>query len=237
MHPFGRWMGSWVLIFIFCVLGFCSGCGVRIPVASRPSPTGGTGGTSGGSSQANISVNPASLPFGNVTLNATATQSVTISSTGTATLQITSVAASGAGFALSPAPALPLSLAAGQSATLYVAFTPTIAGNATGGLTIASNAANSASAAVSLSGAGIEKVWTVNLAWQAPDAASTIAGYNVYRAVSGTGAYAQLNGSPVTATTYSDASAGTGNWDYVVRSVDANGMLSGPSNVYTAVIP
>ena len=240
MHPFGRWMGSWGLVFTSCVLGLCSGCGVQIPVASGTSGTSGGGGSGGGnpgSSQAMISVNPASLPFGNVTLNTTATQPVTLSSTGTATLQIASVAASGAGFALSVAPALPLNVPAGQSATVYVAFTPAIAGSATGGLRIVSNAANSASTAVILSGAGIEKLWTVVLTWGAPKGGSAIVGYNVYRAASGTRAYVLLNASPMTDTTYSDASPGAGSWDYVVRSVDTSGVLSGPSNVYTAVIP
>jgi hypothetical protein len=234
MRPFRRWIGPLVVLFSGCVTIFCAGCGVTVPVANSSSGPNGGGGPFPAQPQASISINPTSLPFGSVTLNTTATQPVTVSSTGNATLQVTTLAVSGSGFALSTPPALPLP--PGQSATVYVTFTPIASGNATGGLSIASNAANASTAAVALSGTGMTKTWSVDLTWS-PPGTGAIMGYDVYRAVSGTAAFMQLNVLPITATMYSDTGVSTGSWDYVVRSVDVSGAVSGPSNVFTAVIP
>ena len=236
MRPFRRSTGPLAALFGGCVLTFCAGCGVTVPVVN------GSSGTTGGNpapaqSQASISIHPTTLSFGSVVLTTTATQPITISSTGNATLQITALGASGSGFALSTPPSLPLSLAPGQSATLYVTFAPTVAGDATGGLSIISNAANASTSAVTLSGTGMTKTWSVQLTWSAPVNGNTIVGYDVFRAISGTGAFTQLNASPIAVTMYSDPGVSTGNWDYVVRSVDVNGAVSGPSNVFTAAIP
>ncbi len=64
-----------------------------------------------------------------------------------------------------------------------------------------------------------------------------MAGYNVYRAVSG-GSYQLLNGSVNTPTTFADSTVKNGVvYKYEVTSVDAEGNESAPSNVYTATIP
>lgn len=236
MRPFRRCTGPLVVLFSGCVLAFCAGCGVTIPVVNGSSGT--TGGTPApAQSQASISIHPATLPFGSVVLSTTATQPITVSSTGNATLRITALGASGSGFALSTPPSLPLSLEPGQSATLYVTFTPMVAGDATGGLSIMSNAANASTSAVTLSGTGMTKAWSVELTWSPPAGGNTIMGYDVFRAVSCTGAFTQLNASPIAVAMYSDPGVSTGSWDYVVRSVDVSGALSGPSNVFTAAIP
>jgi hypothetical protein len=236
MRPFRRCTGPLVVLFSGCALAFCAGCGVTIPVANGSSGT--TGGTPApAQSQASISIQPTTLTFGSVVLNTTATQPITVSSTGNATLQITALGASGSGFALSTPPSLPLSLAPGQSATLYVTFTPMVVGDAIGGLSIVSNAANASTSAAALSGTGMTKAWSVQLTWSPPANGNTIVGYDVFRAVSGTGAFTQLNASPIPVTMYSDPGVSTGNWDYVVRSVDVSGAVSGPSNVFTVAIP
>lgn len=78
----------------------------------------------------------------------------------------------------------------------------------------------------------------VQLAWDAPSAGTDpIAGYDVYRAVSGSGNFALLNGPVVSTTSYSDMNVPSGNWDYEVRSVDASGVSSAPSNVFTIAVP
>lgn len=239
MHETRGVRGTWMLL-AGCLLILLSGCGVRTPGTNATNGTGGTGGTGGGGAapQATIAVTPASLAFGNVALNTTATQPVSIASTGTASLQITALAVSGSGFALSPAPALPVSVASGATYIVNVVFAPTAAGDVTGGLSITSNASNTPTLNMGLSGSGIQRTYSVDLTWQVPSSsADPIAGFNVYRAVSGSGNFVQINGALVTSAAYSDTSTGPASWDYEIRSVDANGVLSAPSNVFTAVIP
>lgn len=231
--------GTWAIVG--CIFIFLSGCGVQIAGTSKTNGTSGTGGTGGAPAQASIAVTPGSLAFGNVNLNTTATQTVVIASTGTAPLQISAVTINGNGFALSAAPALPLSVAPGATYTAEVIFAPAATGNTAGGLFITSNATNAPQTSVAMSGSGIQAAqptWEVDLTWQAPgSSADPIAGYNVYRAVSGSEAFGQLNAVPVTTTAYVDATVTSGTWDYLIRSVGKSGAVSGPSNVYTAAIP
>lgn len=237
MHETRGVRGTWVL-FAGCALSLLCGCGVQVSGANGKNGTINSGGSGGAPGQASIAVTPGSLAFGNVALNTTARQTVAIASTGTAPLQITALAVTGGGFALSAAPALPLSLAPGATYTAEITLTPAASGNAAGTLSITSNATNAPAVSMALSGLGITTSYTVQLTWQAPvDDDDPIVGYNVYRAISGSGNFAQLNGAPVPTVSYSDPTAGPGDWDYVVRSVDASGAVSSPSNVYTAAIP
>jgi fibronectin type 3 domain-containing protein len=65
-----------------------------------------------------------------------------------------------------------------------------------------------------------------------------VAGYNVYRAPSGSTSYQQINPSLVTLTSYSDTSVQDGQtYDYIVESVDAEGNTSSPSNMASVPIP
>jgi fibronectin type 3 domain-containing protein len=62
-------------------------------------------------------------------------------------------------------------------------------------------------------------------------------GYNVYRSIGG-GSYQLLNTSVNTPTSFTDATVLSGDsYNYEVTSVDASGVESAPSNVYTAAIP
>lgn len=65
-----------------------------------------------------------------------------------------------------------------------------------------------------------------------------VAGYDVFRAVSGSSNYVQVNATTLTSTGYVDAAAAL-TWstifDYIAESVDASGVKSSPSN--TAVVP
>jgi hypothetical protein len=81
--------------------------------------------------------------------------------------------------------------------------------------------------------------YEVDLIWYAPDdSADPVVGYNVYRSASGAGEYALLNTEVVTVTGFADMTPVIEvSYDYVVTSVDANGVESVPSNVYTAAIP
>ncbi|MGH9541684.1 MAG: choice-of-anchor D domain-containing protein, partial [Terriglobales bacterium] len=85
----------------------------------------------------------ASVSFGSVQVGQSATGSVVLTNTGTATVTISAATVTGAGFALgSGAPARPLAVAAGQSATLPVRFAPTTSGTASGTLSVGSDASN-----------------------------------------------------------------------------------------------
>lgn len=77
----------------------------------------------------------------------------------------------------------------------------------------------------------------VQLSWNAPSG-STIAGYNVYRAVVGVSNYALLTASLDLQTSFTDASVLSGStYAYVVTSVDSAGMESSPSDSTQVSIP
>ena len=185
-----------------------------------------------------LSVNSSSIAFGSVTLNTTATQTVTLTSSGTLPVTVSSAAIAGTGFALSGG-TFPTNLNPGQSVTLNVQFNPTVAGAATGTLKVVSNSATSPTTVITLTGTGASASHEVDLSWAAPTSSSTaVAGYNVYRATTGTSSYQQLNTSLATATTYVDSNVQSGqSYDYMVKSVDSSGATSAPSNIATALIP
>ena len=79
----------------------------------------------------------------------------------------------------------------------------------------------------------------VQLSWNAPDTSvAAILGYNVYRATAGLSNYALLNTSLDQQTTFADTGVVSGStYEYVVKSVDSNGMESSPSNSTQVTIP
>ena len=106
-------------------------------------------------------------------------------------------------------------------------------------MTITSNATSGATQTIALTGTGVAPLtYSVQLSWTAPaSSADPVVSYNVYRAT-GTGAYQKLNTAVNTPTTYTDATVTSGTtYNYEVTSVDASGVESTPSNVYTAAIP
>jgi hypothetical protein len=183
-----------------------------------------------------LSVDATSVGFGNVEVNTPATQSVTLTSTGTAPVTVNSATVTGAGFSVSGA-TLPATLNPGQEITLSVQFDPSKAGAATGQLTIASNSSTGSTAIISLSGTGTSP--EVELSWDAPSSPSDpVVGYNVYRAPTGTGDFQLLNSTAVRDTAYLDSTVQSGlTYDYIAESVDASGVESGPSNIFTVTIP
>ncbi len=100
-----------------------------------------------------LSINPASLSFGDVSVGASASQSITLASNGAAPLTVSSATIGGSGFSLSGA-SFPLTLNPGQSTALDITFAPTSAGTSTGQIVILSNAVNQNTVDVALSGQG-----------------------------------------------------------------------------------
>ena len=102
-----------------------------------------------------VSLSVTTLSFGNVVIGTTsATKNVTLTNTGTAQLSITSIVASPP---YAQTNTCGSSVNAGKKCTISVTFTPTVAGTASGSLTINDNASNSPQT-VSLNGSGVVAV-------------------------------------------------------------------------------
>ena len=76
----------------------------------------------------------------------------------------------------------------------------------------------------------------VVLTWSAPASSpDPVTGYNVYRTEAGSRAFARLNDSPITSTTYTDNNVQPGAaYTYYVVSVDAHGNQSAPSESWSS---
>ena len=185
-----------------------------------------------------LTLGATSVAFGDVALNSPATQTVKLTSSGTATLTISTGSATGTGFSLGGM-SFPATLNPGQTATLQIQFTPTLAGNASGSVILTSNAAGGPTATIALSGTGQMVTYEVALSWSPPaDPANLVAGYNVYRAAGGNPSYQLLNGSVHAGTSFTDITVQNGtSYSYYVESVDAAGNQSVPSNIYSVDIP
>lgn len=99
-----------------------------------------------------LSLSPATLAFGDVSVGGTASENVTLENTGNAPLTISAANLSGSAFSVSGL-STPLTLGTDQSSTFSVQFAPTADGNVIGGITFVSNAPGSPMT-MSLSGTG-----------------------------------------------------------------------------------
>jgi hypothetical protein len=116
---------------------------------------------SGTGVQPGLSVTPGSVSFGNVSTTTTNSQTIQIQNTGSASLTISQATITGAGYSVTGL-TLPATLAAGQSSTFNVQFSPTVAGSVAGSLSIVSNAPNSP-AVIPLSGTGVASTYTLTV--------------------------------------------------------------------------
>jgi fibronectin type 3 domain-containing protein len=126
----------------------------------------------------------------------------------------------------------------GQTLSLQLQFQPTVAGTATGQLTITSNSLGGGSMVVPLSGLATAVAHEVDLSWLPPASSpDPVVGYNIYRSVSG-GEFVRLNSAVSLPTTYVDSTVVSSvSYSYVAKSVDANGVESTASNEYQVTIP
>jgi hypothetical protein len=107
----------------------------------------------GSGDQAQLSVIPTSVSFGDVAVGTLNTQTITLINSGTANVIISRATPSGNGFSTTGL-TVPLTLSAGQRTSFNVAFAPTSAGSVTGSLLLVSDAPNSPST-IALSGTGV----------------------------------------------------------------------------------
>jgi hypothetical protein len=198
-----------------------------VPNGSLTIPISGTGITT-----SQLLLNPAAVNFGNVDVGTTSTQPVTLSASGGA-VTISSSASSSSQFALQGA-SFPLTIPSGQSVSLNLAFTPSANGNASGTVSLASNASDS-NAQEALSGVGITPTYNVTVSWSA--STSQVTGYNIYRGVS-TSSYAKLNSALNPSTTFTDSNVTAGQtYYYVATAVNSTGQESPYSTPVQAVVP
>jgi hypothetical protein len=179
-----------------------------------------------------LTISPAVLNFGAVTVGTTGTQAITMSAAG-ASVTVSSDASSSSQFVLNGA-SLPFTISAGQSLSFNVAFTPKSSGTVSGSLTFTSNA-STGQTAESLTGSGTVPQYNVNLYW---NASTNVAGYNVYRSASSNGTFAKINSSLDPTTAFTDGSVVSGGtYYYQATAVNSSGQESVPSSPVVASIP
>lgn len=193
-------------------------------------PLTGTG-TSIGSGT--LSISPASLNYGNVGVGTTDTLPITISASGTS-VTVSSASSSSSLFVLQGA-SFPLTIAAGKSASMNVAFTPKSSGIVSGSLSFASSASDSV-ATEPLTGDGTLAPYSVSLWW---NPSTDVVGYNVYRSANSNGTYSKINSALDGNTAYTDNSVVSGNtYYYAATSVNSSGQESSLSKPpVEAVVP
>ena len=182
-----------------------------------------------------LSVSSSSMSFGDQPATTAATQTLTLTSTGTEAVTVSAGSVSGTGFSM-PGATFPVTLNSGVAIKIQVQFDPPSAATDTGSITFSSNSSTGSTTKVVLSGTGTP--W-VKLTWTAPsNSPDPVSGYNVYRALSGSSSYQQLNSPLITQTTYYDQTVESGSsYAYYVESVDSEGARSAPSNEFTVAIP
>lgn len=199
-----------------------SGSGLTIPLAG------------GGSATGQLTVSPATANFGTVTVGTSKSIPATLTASG-ASVTISSGSLINSEFSVTGL-SLPLTLAAGQTASFTLSFTPTTSGTTTGSTSFVSNASNSP-AQQSLSGTGSAAVaHSVSLSWT-PNS-PPVAGYNVYRGGASTGPFSRINSTLDVTSAYSDSNVQSGQtYYYVVTAVNSSGLESSYSSPVQAVIP
>src|SRR5580704_15785764 len=108
----------------------------------------------GSGAQPGLASAPAAVSFGNVAMGSSGSASVSLSNTGSAGVTISQASVTGAGFTMSGSPA-GQTIQPGQSISFVTKFSPTSVGNASGNISISSNAPNSPMA-IALTGAGTQ---------------------------------------------------------------------------------
>ncbi|MGA2073598.1 MAG: choice-of-anchor D domain-containing protein [Terriglobia bacterium] len=184
------------------------------------------------------SLSTTGLSFGSQAVGLTsAAGTVTLTNTGNAPLSINGLVIAGANVDdfVEIADTCGVSVAAGSTCTIVVAFTPSVGGAHTATLSITDNAPGSPQT-VSLSGAGSHDVV---LSWTGSSGIDGIVAYNVYRGTTSGGESATpLNATPINGNIYVDGNVNPGaTYYYVVTAIAANGEQSAASGETEATVP
>ena len=216
------------------VTGKITGSVTLISDARNPKLNIGVSGTGVKTNAVTLGVSPSSLNFGNVTVGTSANLQLTLSASNGA-VTISSAQVNSSEFTLSGL-ALPVTVAAGQSVTAKVIFTPKVSGTASANLTLISNAANSPTT-VPLTGVGVVAgAHSADLTWD--PSRDVVIGYNVYRGGTRGGPYSQINAVLDASTNYTDSAVNAGKtYYYVVTAVNAADQESAFSNEVKVLIP
>ena len=189
----------------------------------------GAGGLAG-----QLTASAATLSFGTVTLGSRKTLTATLSATGSS-VTISSATTTNPEFTLAGI-SVPQTIAAGQSVSFNLTFSPLFSGAASGTISLASNAANTPTVEA-LTGSGKATTQhSVGLSWN--PSTSPVVGYNVYRSGGSSGPYTKLTSTLEVSTNYVDSSVQSGQtYYYVSTAVDSRGIESVRSVQFRAVIP
>ena len=200
--------------------------------ASNTLPAIGLSGT--GTAVGTFGVAPTSFGFGSVTIGQSKNMTATLSATGAGVI-VTSASVSSAEFKIT-GPALPMTIATGQTATFTLTFTPQASGSASATVSFVTNAPGSP-LTENLTGTGMAAPQhRVDLNWS--PSTSSVSGYNVYRSTTSGSGYVKLNSSLNVSTAFTDNSVTAGStYFYVTTAVDSSSTESSFSNQVQAVIP
>jgi hypothetical protein len=192
-------------------------------------PLQGTGTTSS-TSAGQLTVSPASIGFGNVLVGATSNDIFTMSAIGGA-VTVSSTSSSNSQYTISGV-SFPLTIAAGQSVSANLVYSPQSVGASSATVTFNSNASDP-KLQESASGTGTAPY--VTLSWVA--STSQVSGYDIYRGTA-PGVYSKLNSTLDSGTTYTDPSVTPGTtYYYAVTSVNSSGQESGYSTPVEVQVP
>jgi len=177
---------------------------------------GGTIISAAATSASSLHVSPNTVSFGGVALGTTASKTVSLQNQGSAAVTVSQVSVSGPAFSVSGEGDLPVTVAAGDTYSLSVNFSPRAAGSAAGQLTISSNATADGALTIGLSGLG-----TTESTANSPELSSFSCNQ---AAVTGAG-------SDICTVTVSAAAAGGG---FVVNLTSNNSAVTVPASVTVA---
>lgn len=152
--------------------------------SNAPTTISVTGTATAAATPGKLSASAASVSVGGVNVGSTGSQTFSVTNTGSADVNLSSLTSSAAVFTAS-GPTFPMSLAAGQSVSVKVVFAPTAAGNASGTITLASDASN-APTAIAVTGTGVAAAVAPTISSQ-PTAQSVVAGQTATFAVTANG--------------------------------------------------